>query len=213
MMKIEVFPLGPFSTNCYFISNHQGSVIIDPGQNALSAIRSKFHITPGQVSAIWLTHSHWDHTVGLKECQEFFDVPIYVHPLDRKNIEYPGSDGIPCMVMPPPVHTDIHPLEEGMILKAGEVKFRVIHTPGHSPGGVCFYSEEHQVLFSGDTLFKGMIGSLTLPTGEPSKMWPSLEKLAILPKETKIFPGHGPSTVLKDEEWIHQAEQIFGENI
>ncbi len=213
IMKIESFSLGPFSTNCYFISDVHDAILIDPGQNALSELKKKYHLSSGHISAIWLTHSHWDHILGLRECQEFFDVPIYIHPLDRKNIEEPGSDGVPCFSKVAAVHRDIHPLEEGMTLKVGKYSIEVIHTPGHSPGSVCFYCQEQKVLFSGDTLFKGSIGNLSLPTGEPAKMWHSLEKLAILPSDTKIFPGHGPVTILKDENWIHQAKQIFGDSI
>jgi len=210
-MKIDVFPLGPFSTNCYLISDHHDTVLIDPGQNALSTLKKKYHLSPNQVSAIWLTHSHWDHIAGLKECQDFFECPIYVHPLDVENIKSPGSDGLPLYITIPPVLEDIHLISEGDTLKIGKVSFSVIHTPGHCPGSVCFYAKEEGVLISGDTLFKGTMGTLSLPTSEPSKMWVSLKKLGQLPPDTIVYPGHGATTLIKNEDWIHNAEQIYGE--
>ncbi len=100
-------------------------------------------------------------------------------------------------------------LEEGDRISIGEIAFTVISTPGHSPGCVCFYCEKEHILFSGDTLFKGTIGNLTFPTSVPDEMWPSLDKLAALPPETKVYPGHGPSTTIGDESWLPRARKLF----
>lgn len=91
----------------------------------------------------------------------------------------------------------------------GEFEFVIIHTPGHSPGSICLYDPKHQILISGDTLFKGSIGTLSLPTSQPDRMWPSLEKLGALPVETQVYPGHGEKTCIKDERWLKNAKEIF----
>ena len=96
-------------------------------------------------------------------------------------------------------------------ISVGNLLFEVIHTPGHTPGGVCFYAQEQGILFSGDTLFKGSIGNLSFPTCNSKEMWKSLDKLAKLQPETKVYPGHGPYTTIKNESWLPKAEQIFGD--
>jgi glyoxylase-like metal-dependent hydrolase (beta-lactamase superfamily II) len=100
-------------------------------------------------------------------------------------------------------------LEEGKVIQVGKLQVAVIHTPGHSPGSVCLYLREQKILFSGDTLFQGTIGNLHLPTSQPEKMWESLRKLAALPPETHVVPGHGSDTVLAKETWLSHAKEIF----
>jgi glyoxylase-like metal-dependent hydrolase (beta-lactamase superfamily II) len=100
-------------------------------------------------------------------------------------------------------------LEDGQVLAVGEFQIEVIHTPGHTPGGVCFYLKEQKILFSGDTLFQGTIGNLSFPTARPARMWDSLKRLAALPKETRVYPGHGDPTTIGKEQWIANAEDRF----
>ena len=86
----------------------------------------------------------------------------------------------------------------------------MIHTPGHSGGSVCYYDPKAQLLFSGDTLFHGTIGNLSFPTSNADRMWPSLAKLAHLPKEVKVYPGHGEATTIGKEPWLPKAKDYFG---
>jgi len=102
-------------------------------------------------------------------------------------------------------------LKEGDRVSIGNQIFEVIETPGHTPGGVCFYNGNQHLLFSGDTLFKGTIGNLSFPTSRPHLMWTSLSKLAKLPAETRVFPGHGLETTIGQEKWLERAEELFGE--
>ena len=102
-----------------------------------------------------------------------------------------------------------HDLVEGQILRVGQLKALVIATPGHTPGGVCFYFKKENILISGDTLFKGSIGNLSFPTAEPAKMWHSLKQLARLPPDTHVYPGHGGPTTIKEEYWLDEAENHF----
>jgi glyoxylase-like metal-dependent hydrolase (beta-lactamase superfamily II) len=92
----------------------------------------------------------------------------------------------------------------------GDIVIDVIHLPGHSPGGVGFYLKKQDTLISGDTLFKGSIGRLDLPTSEPEKMWNSLDKLAKLPPKTRVIPGHGDETTIGEESWLANAKHYFG---
>lgn len=211
-MNIICFPTGPLSTNCYVLScpeTHE-AVIIDPGLGSFTKIIQEIKKHQLKPIAIWLTHTHWDHIGEAAKIKKEFSIPIYVHQEDHYNLENPGSDRVP--MIGPSIEGVVadHLLKEGDFLTIGKISFRVIHTPGHSPGGVCFYSEQQKTLISGDTFFQRSIGTLNLPTSEPDRMWPSLEKLAVLPSDTTVFPGHGPKTTIGDEKWLKNAKKIFG---
>lgn len=210
-MIIQAFPSGPFETNAYVVacSNSRQAVIIDPAPGSYSAIvdfLSKHSLTP---IAIWLTHSHWDHIVDTAAVKAKYGVPVSIHSLDAANLERPGSDRLPCWVSIEGVVPDAF-FDEGDHLHLGGMDFVVIHTPGHTPGGVCFYCPEEKVLISGDTLFKGTIGNLSFPTSRPDLMWTSLDKLAKLPPDTRVFPGHGAATTIGAERWLPRAREVFG---
>ncbi len=169
---------------------------------------SKYNYQPQK---ILLTHSHWDHIADAALLKAHYQIPVLIHPDDAGNLERPGSDRLPCRLNIPGVSPDGW-LEEGAEIPVGALTFKVIHTPGHTPGGVCLYCAAHRLLLSGDTLFKGSMGTLALPTAQPQLMWNSLKKLARLPPDTKAFPGHGPSTTIGAESWLDQAEKFFGNN-
>ena len=210
-MFVKAFPSGPFQTNCYLIGcpETQKAVIVDPAPDVLPSLRSEIQLHPYEIVAIWLTHSHWDHIGDLAKVKALWPVPVAVHPLDEGNVKNPGSDGLPCWISIDGVVPDHH-FFEGEMLRVGNLNFRVIHTPGHTPGGVCLYCEKEKVLISGDTLFKGSIGNLSFPTSCAEDMWKSLSKLEMLPKDTQVFPGHGGSTHLSQESWLKNAKNIFG---
>ncbi len=159
-------------------------------------------------TAIWLTHSHWDHIVDAAKIKRELSLPIYVHEEDRGNLEKPGSDEVPMAVPIFEGTAPDHLIKDGDLLTVGKFSFKVIHTPGHTPGGVCFYCEKEKTLISGDTFFRGLIGSISLPTSQPERMWPSLDKIAALPPDTVVFPGHGPHTTIKDEPWLPKAKEM-----
>lgn len=210
-MTYTTFPSGPFQTNAYvlYCPDTKEAVIIDPAPKSaekIIAFIEKEHLKP---RAIWLTHSHFDHIADIEPLKKQFEIPVAIHPLDQENLEKPGTDGIPCWLSLPSIYPD-HLLKEGEVLSVGNLKAIVIHTPGHSPGGVCFYLPEKSLLFSGDTLFQGTIGNLSFPTCQPALMWPSLKKLGALPSETLVLPGHGPSTKIGKESWLNNAEEVFG---
>lgn len=209
-MIIKVIPSGPFQTNAFIVScpTTFHAAIIDPApESALPVIDyiEKNHLIP---SKILLTHSHWDHIADASKLKEKYAIPIYVHAYDAYNLEKPGSDGLPCWIHFDGVVPD-HLVKEGDAIPIGYFSFNVIETPGHTPGGICFYNEAEKVLFTGDTLFKGTIGNLSFPTARPHLMWESISKLAKLPPETRVFPGHGPDTTIGAESWMERAEDLF----
>jgi hydroxyacylglutathione hydrolase len=211
-MFIQAFPSGPFSTNAYVVAcaHTREAAIIDPAPDSSAAIQVFLASQGLKCQKILLTHSHWDHIADVKVLKEKYAIPVYVHPLDAPNLEKPGADQLPCWLALVGVKPD-GLLEEGMQIPVGQLCFHVLHTPGHSPGCVCFYEPHQQVLLSGDTLFKGTIGNLSFPTSQPTLMWPSLAKLARLPSETRVFPGHGPETTIQAESgWLCDAESVFG---
>lgn len=214
-MLIFKFPSGPLATNAILFgcSQTKKAAVIDPALGSCAAVLEKANEMGMEIEKILLTHSHWDHFADAHVLKKKTGCPVYVHPADSENVERPGTDGIPFMI---PVHSLVpdHFLQDGEEVRVGELKMRVIHTPGHSPGGVCFYLEKEKVLFSGDTLFRGSIGNLSLTTSEPQKMWESLRKLAKLPPDTRVIPGHGPDTTIRDEEkWLNRAREIFLEDV
>ncbi len=207
---IEVFPSGPFSTNAYIVFCPQLKVaaIIDPAPESLDRLKTFLKKMDLKLEKVLLTHSHWDHFGDLKKLLKEVPVPVYVHPYDKQNLQEPGCDGLPLLIQIEGVEV-ADTYDEGDVVEVGELRFKVIHTPGHSPGGVCLYCKEHQMLISGDTLFKGSIGNLSFPTADSEKMWTSLDKLAKLPPETKVYPGHGEMTTIGEETWLKNARHIF----
>lgn len=210
-MFIQVFPSGPFSTNAYIVAcaNTREAAIIDPAPDSSSEIVTFLSEHNFKPQKILLTHSHWDHIADVYPLKEKYQIPVYVHHLDAPNLQQPGADALPCWIQITGVNPDAF-LEEGMEVKVGDCTFQVLHTPGHSPGCVCLFEPLQHVLFSGDTLFKGTIGNLSFPTSQPSLMSSSLMKLAGLPPETRVFPGHGASTTIQAErEWIPDVKKLF----
>lgn len=213
-MIIETFCSGPLNTNCYTLCDAKSGrfVLIDAPFGSTERVFRFAQERSLKLAAIWLTHSHWDHIAEIAPLYRRFSerdlaekaLPIAIHELDAENLLAPGSDGLACSI---PL-TKVEPttlLVGGDTLKFATLFFEVLHTPGHSPGSICLYSEKEALLFSGDTLFRGAMGSIALPTAQPSAMRSSLSKLALLPKCTRILPGHGPSTILEEEiEWLRR---------
>lgn len=214
-MQHFTLPSGPFATNCYLVacSRTGEAVVIDPAADARGWIQKQLEKEKWLLKAIWLTHSHWDHFADAHALQQHYDkitpLPLAVHRLDVENVRHPGADGLPSFIPIAPARVD-QVLEDQEELTLGTLTFKVLHTPGHSPGGVCFYEPKEGVLFSGDTLFKGTIGNLSFPTSSEEAMWSSLTKLSHLPLNTKVYPGHGPATTIGAESWLANAKERFG---
>ncbi len=210
-MLLEIFTAGPAETHCYLIGcpETREAAVIDAPQGAASLVLKEVEQRQLTVKMILITHSHWDHIADAAKLKKKLNAPLYIHSADQSNLLEPGSDGLPLFFPVEGVKPDKF-LKEGDRLYVGRLEIDVIEAPGHTPGGICLWLPKEKVLFSGDTLFQGSIGNLSFPTANPSKMWNSLKKLAKLPPETKVYPGHGAFTTIGAESWLENAQTIFG---
>jgi glyoxylase-like metal-dependent hydrolase (beta-lactamase superfamily II) len=198
-MKIETIVVGPYEVNCYVASaDSNEAVIIDPGADAddiLNYLRTN-RLKP---LAYLLTHGHADHIGALNKLLTAHPAPALMHAEDQR-WAFTERNQIPPFYpaqYPPPA--TLQGITDGEELLLAGIKFKVIATPGHTPGGVCFFVPDAQALFCGDTLFQGTVGRTDLPGGDGRILAQSLKKLAALPPETHVFPGHGPETTIGEE--------------
>lgn len=200
-MIVEKLVVGPYASNCYIVgsqSNKEG-MIIDPGDEA-KRILKKVEELKLDIKLIVLTHGHIDHTGALKEVREATGAEVAVHTDDAQSLGWGVSlisvlmPGLSYPTPPPPDRL----LKDGDSIDIGDLHFLVLHTPGHTSGGICLLGEG--VVFSGDTLFNYGIGRSDLPGGSHSQLMDSLQtKLMTLPDDTIVYPGHGPETTIGAE--------------
>jgi len=203
-MKIDRLILGAYETNCYVLRNCEAAkdcLIIDAGLGASKLINflKEHELNP---LAVVLTHGHIDHIAGVAALRtEFPDIKVYIHKLDADMLTEPHTNlsamtGANFSIEPADFSLD----EQSIIAQAG-VKLSVLHTPGHTPGGICLYSKDEGVVFTDDALFADSIGRTDFPNGSMSQLLKSIrEKLFTLPDETKVYPGHGPITTMAHEK-------------
>ncbi|MEJ5308799.1 MAG: MBL fold metallo-hydrolase [Anaerolineae bacterium] len=195
---IVQIPLGILEANCYLVYDEASKegVIVDPGGDT-TPLRQAIEQRGITIKAILNTHGHFDHSAGNVELASF-GVPLGIHPADRELLAAGGGAswfGLPTVPAMQPTLT----LTEGFEYPVGNVRLRVLETPGHTPGSICLYSPEENALLTGDTLFAGGIGRTDLPGGDPRALTASLTRLLALPPETIIYPGHGPTSTLAQE--------------
>lgn len=185
-MNIATICVGSYQTNCYIVWNEETDrcVLIDPGyqpEEILEQVRGK------TVEAILLTHSHFDHVGGVKHIAGQTNCRVYICKEDLSLN--------PMLTAGDIYYTDTY--AEGDTIELAGLRFRVLQTPGHTPGCVCLLCED--VMFSGDTLFAGTCGRTDLPGGSPWDMQNSLRRLAALPGDYRVLPGHGGASTLDEE--------------
>lgn len=201
-MKIERFVLGPVGTNCYIARSEETKecFLVDLAAcppELVSHIRNA-GLT---VRAVLLTHGHFDHIMGLDGFLKEFPVPVYAFGEEKQLLENAQLNSSASMLGQPYTFSGAKYVTSDEILDIAGMKIRVIHTPGHTAGGCCYYIEEERVLFSGDTLFRGSVGRTDLPTGSMGVLVHSVrEKLFALPDETKVYPGHMEETDIAYEK-------------
>ena len=188
MLNIHTLALGAYQTNCYLVwgEDSPSCVVIDPGYEP-ETVLDEVKKLGKEISAILLTHGHFDHVGGVKDIVAETGCKVYLCDAD---LSMP-----PQMTAGPLYYTNTY--SDGSFVEEAGLSFKVLHTPGHTPGSVCLMCEN--VLFSGDTLFWGSCGRTDLPGGSWSTIQASLKRLAELPGDYDVYPGHGDATKLSFE--------------
>jgi hydroxyacylglutathione hydrolase len=203
-MKIDYLILGGYQTNCYVLRKDDSAkdcLIIDPGLEAEELIEflNEEKLNP---VAVVLTHGHVDHIAGVATLRDrFAQIKVYIHNLDAEMLTNPNINLSAMSGMAIVSEAEDVSLKERDVIDMAGVKLLVLHTPGHTPGGISLYSKQADVVFVGDTLFADSIGRTDFPGGSMSQLLNSVrEKLFTLPERTEVYPGHGPATTIAAEK-------------
>lgn len=207
---IKTIITGDLGVNTYLYNYESNNiVVVDPGSNS-NLINSSILTNNYIPKAILLTHGHFDHVGAVKDLKDKYDIPVYIHKDDSSYLGESGKESHMELfkTMGPNAGAYFNAYytendEADSLLddneELSEFGLKVIHTPGHSPGSCCFYSEKNSVVFTGDTMFNSGMGRTDFPGGNYLKLINSLERLKELPDSTKVYPGHGPETTIKLE--------------
>ncbi len=194
--------VGPIATNVHVLADPRSreAIAIDTATPSLRWIADELAARDWTLKLIVSTHGHWDHIGDNAVVAAHTGAEIAVHPADRGRLEHPEPIWAPFEIVPSVPAVE---LAEGGQVRFGEVRLRVLHTPGHTAGSVCLLDEDDGVLYSGDTLFASGWGRVDLPGGDPDAMAASLARLTELPDPTGVFPGHGASTTIgRERAWL-----------
>ncbi|MFO7536258.1 MAG: MBL fold metallo-hydrolase [Kiritimatiellia bacterium] len=198
-MILRIIPSGPFEANCLFVTDEKGSTLVtDPGADA-EQLENELVRNRLDVAAYLITHGHADHIGALHDLWQKRPAPILIHPADAEWAFSKANELLPYYPAPRRPGGPFPKVEDGSVFSFGDLSFRIIATPGHSPGCVCYYFEKDGLLITGDTLFQGSAGRTDLPGGDSRVLADSLVKLAELPESVRIVAGHGDETTLGAE--------------
>jgi hydroxyacylglutathione hydrolase len=199
-MILESICVGPLEVNCYVLASREKgkAIIIDPGAEArrIKQVLKKHQLEPALVIN---THGHYDH-IG---ADDSFGVPVYIHEIDSQLLKDAELNLSKMFALPFEVKSEVKALQEGQLIDCEELKLQVLHIPGHTPGGVALrlLKPVDNIVFTGDTLFCQGIGRSDIPEGDGDLLVKAIkEKLLILPEDTVVYPGHGPSSTIGDEK-------------
>ena len=202
-IKVQMKFVG--ETNCYIIvdETQKKAMVIDPAGEVPKIIEI-LDTLGAELVYIYLTHCHADHINGVNELKKEKGGKVLIHRKGRENLENRGPVLAEYIGLPPIYVKEDSIVDDDDILHVGDLEFRVIYTPGHTDDGTSLYCEKEEMLFSGDTLFKGAWGRVDLPTSDFDSIMNSIiNKLLILPENTIVYPGHGKPTRIGDEKPIY----------
>ncbi len=204
--------VGPIATNLHLLADptSREAIAIDTATPSLTWIADEIAARGWTLKLIVSTHGHWDHIGDNAVVAAHTGADIAVHPLDRERLTHPSSGSAPFEIPPSVPAVE---LAEGGLIRFGEIRLRVLHTPGHTEGSVCLLEEDEGLLYSGDTLFAAGWGRVDLPGGDPDAMVESLARLTTLDDRTAVFPGHGEATTIARErawmELVRDGRRLF----
>lgn len=204
-MKVKNFVFNPFQENCWVVSADNGeAVIVDPGFYDIEERNTFFDTMESgglHPVAILITHCHFDHVFGVKDCMKQHEgIQVYMNPADLKVIDEHRNTMIRYKLRCADINFDFSAVSDGQTLNLLGKEWKVIATPGHSPGGVCYHCPSEKIIFTGDTLFAGTIGRTDLHGGDYDEEIVSImEKIIVIDGDTQVFPGHGGSTDISTE--------------
>lgn len=204
-MRDKTLVVGMLEVNCHVIwDDARRALVVDPGAEpeVILEFLKKSGLTP---AAYLITHGHVDHLSALAELIRRFPAPVEMHAADAKWAFGAANHLLPLYPSPEAPPGMPLSIEDGQVLLEGDIRHRVLATPGHSPGGVCYYLETAGILCAGDTLFRGTVGRTDFPGGDSRILQKSLAKLKLLPPGTRVLSGHGPETTIGYE----QANNMF----
>ena len=197
-MNVQTITVGAFQENCYLVVDDRSNraVIVDPGSEGARLVDA-IEDSNAMLEAIWITHAHVDHVGAIASVKRKWDVPIYLHPLDRRLYEAAARQaevyGVAFELPPEPDRE----FADGQQVKVGNLEMTVLHAPGHAPGHVVIHGQG--IALVGDCLFAGSIGRTDLPFSNPPQLAATLEKISALAPETVVYPGHGMDTTIAQE--------------
>lgn len=192
-IRVGTLPVGSFPMNCYLVENTQtgGVVIADPGADGARIIQA---VGARKPAAVLLTHGHWDHFGAADAVCEHFGVPLYIHAADAPKLTDPRQSVGTEFGDDTRVRTKPTLLTDGQTLRLAGMDIRVLHTPGHSKGSVCYLLPENAGLLCGDTLFDGGYGRYDFPDGDFAELKNSLRRILYMTPRMPAYPGHGGPT-------------------
>lgn len=216
MIHIEHFTFNSFQTNCFVVwDENKKCVIADPGcasDKEMAELRNFIADKGLEPVCILLTHCHFDHTYGVAALAGAYGIPVYAGKEEMFTVETTNPQICRVFGLPLPEKFDMNLVSEGDIIEVGTLRFEALQTPGHSKGGLCWLERNEKTLLSGDTLFAGAIGRSDHPGGDYNVLMKSIfEKLLMLEGDTRVFPGHGPSSDISTERMTNPFLLPFNE--
>ncbi len=200
-MQIQCYTLGSVGTHCYILINEKTdeALLVDPADRP-EVLSEKLTGQGLTLRGILLTHGHGDHIMAVPGLREKYQAPVLAHEAEAPLLSDPGLNLSRSLFGTPLSLKADRLLKDGELVKLAGLSLKVLFTPGHTPGGCCYYAEEEHVLLSGDTLFCASIGRTDFPGGSMRTLVASIrEKLMPLPDDTKVYPGHAEFTTLGQE--------------
>ncbi len=207
-MILRRLVVGPLEENCYIVADEKtkDALVIDPGDESERIVEA-IKENDLKVVAVVLTHAHFDHLGAVGDIKRETGAKVLIHADDLEIFRTAKEQAILWGFEIDDIPEPDGLLKDGDVIRAGGIEFKVIHTPGHSPGGISLYGKG--IVFTGDTIFRGSVGRTDLPGGDIRKLKNSFRRLLELPEETRMLSGHGPETTVRREKeenfFIHEV--------